>query len=201
MRGIAAISILVLLAAAWPATAQTQPQHTFPTKEQITLLVVQAERAFDVYANAVTLEAQLLGEIASGKEMVARDRQVLNSGREVIRILKQRPDAFNTPMGFLLVSDLDDASRNAALCAGQAASLAATDFMVGQTASAQEKLSLGEACTGASALLYTVSETAFHLYSEVLFTTDETLKRALEVATKCGEALKVLQSKQPAKKP
>lgn len=52
-----------------------------------------------------------------------------------------------------MVGDLDDGSRNMSLCA------------VGG-AEGQRYASVARACLDASALLYTVSETAFNMYSE-----------------------------------
>jgi len=73
-------------------------------------------------------------------DSVTKDREVLTNAREVVKTLQANSDAFNGPMGFLLIGALDDASRNAAVCGGQAGIQAALDMQVGQQSAAQSKM-------------------------------------------------------------
>src|SRR5262249_3145329 len=111
------VGILLSVLFALVVAAHTQQsEKQFPTEQQINLVLPQAERAFDSYESTLQLEAQLVG----GPESVAKDRQVLKMVRKVLGDLKKEPSkAFNSPIGFLLVTGLDDASRNMALCMGQ----------------------------------------------------------------------------------
>src|SRR5215472_14320474 len=91
----------------------------FPDDSKISLLIAQSERAFETYEGAIKQEQLELGD--QGAESAARDRQVLDRVRQYLPKLKANPQGFNSPVGFLLVIDLDDASRNMAVCMGQAA--------------------------------------------------------------------------------
>ena len=89
-----------------------QSQEQFPTGEQIKLLLTQAERAFDQYESAIKLEHQLSGgDLPSDlQSMISKDREVLKMGRAVIGDIQKNPKSFNSPLGFLLIGQLDDAS-------------------------------------------------------------------------------------------
>ncbi|HEX4486385.1 MAG TPA: hypothetical protein VH088_08980, partial [Terriglobales bacterium] len=48
---------------------------------------------------------------------IARDKELVAMSGTIIRVLKAQPEAFHGTMGLFLLTTLDDASRNAALCA------------------------------------------------------------------------------------
>jgi|SRR6516162_6283087 hypothetical protein len=169
---------------------ETKPE--FPTKDQITLLVTQAKHAFDLYENTLGLESQL----SDAQTMLAGDRQVLTAARTVIGYLEKEPERFNSTLGFTLVTTLDDASRNAAVCMGQGATQAAMAGQRGDASSGQAKLNVSRACADASILLTTVSESAASLYLDYQQASDKLLRKAFQAADKCNQALKKL-SKQP----
>lgn len=155
-------------------TSTGQKSDTFPTENQINLLLTQAERAFDQYENAVALESETFAtaKTKSGESALislTKDRELLTQARSVLAALKKNPKIFNSPMGFLLIGNLDDASRNMALCSGQAGLEMSTDVMDNaDVAKASTKLHLNQTCLDTSTLLYTVSETAFDMYSQYL---------------------------------
>lgn len=62
--------------------------------------------------------------------------------------------------------------------------------MVGNTSENQRYLHLVQACLDASMLLYTVSETAFKMYSEFLLAQDAMRKRAMSTLEGCVNLLK-----------
>ena len=103
-----AVTVLILLA----SVQAQQNEDKFPSEQQIKLLLTQAERALDSYADAVQLEQQLVGGIESAE----KERNSLKITRETLTTLKKAPvKGFASPMGFLLVTNLEDASRNMAL--------------------------------------------------------------------------------------
>jgi hypothetical protein len=121
---------------------------------------------------------------------VPKDEEVLKSVRDLITRLKKSPDGFNGPAGFLLVGDLDDGSRNMAVCMGQAAMQSSAQAQVGNLSEATRYLHTGLACADSSVLLYTVSETAFNLYSDFLLAQDQMTKRAMSQLERCVDFLK-----------
>jgi hypothetical protein len=147
----------------------------------------QSERAFGTYEQVMGQETQAGGDIAKA---VPKDREVLMASRDLLARLKKSPDGFNGPAGFLLVGNLDDATRNMSLCMGQAGMQSGLQGMAGDVSEGQRYLHLAQACMDASVLLYTVSETAFNMYSEFLLAQNEMTKRAMSGLERCADVLK-----------
>src|SRR5215469_18216950 len=84
---------------------------TFPTKEEIELVVTQAERVFDQYRQSIEVETEL-PSAKKEKSALEKDRQIAELSKELIDALKKKPESFNGLMGLLLLTTLDDASRN-----------------------------------------------------------------------------------------
>ena len=167
-------------------------REQFPTEEQIKLLLTQAERAFDQYESSIKLENQLSGgDLPSDlQSMISKDREVLKMGRAVIGDIQKNPKSFNSPLGFLLIGQLDDASRNMAICDGQAGMEAADAIQKANTTEGFSKLHIAQACLSSSVLLQTVSETAFNMYSQYLLANYQLYQRTFETMQKTSEALR-----------
>lgn len=188
--------VVMLLSCTGFANSQLQKEeeHAFPNKDQIQLLLTQSERAFDTYEQALEQETQAGGNLAKG---VPKDRAVLTAARDLLARLKKSPDGFNGPAGFLLVGNLDDGSRNMSVCMGQAGMEAGFRAVAGNTSEGQSYLHLAQVCLDTSMLLYTISETAFNMYSEFLLAQDEMTKRAVSSLEKCANILKENQKQKP----
>jgi hypothetical protein len=187
------LSIALLLLSAEFASPQQQEEHTFPTKDQIDLLLTQSDRAFEMYEQSLKQEAQM-GDV--WEKAVAKDREVLVNARDLIARLKKSPDGFNGPAGFLLVGGLEDADRNMSLCMGQAGMQSATRGMSGDLTEGQRYLRLSQACMDTSTLLFTVSESAFNMYGEYLLAEHGMMDKAMSGLQQCADILK----KSPTKK-
>jgi hypothetical protein len=185
--------ILLLLSATFARPQEQKEEHTFPAKEQIQLLLTQSERAFGVYEQTVKQESDAGGELAKA---ATTDVEVLTGARTILAGLKKSPDGFAGPGGFLLVGALDDASRNMAVCMGQAGMQAATEGMSGNVSEGQRHMRLVQACLDASTLLYTVSETAYNMYTDYLFAEHEMMNKAMDSLQECSD---VLQKNRPQK--
>jgi hypothetical protein len=185
--------LLLLLSTEFASPQDKKEEHTFPTKGQIELLLTQSERAFDAYEQTVKQESDAGGDLAKA---VPSDLDVLRGAREILASLKKSPDGFNGPGGFLLVGGLDDASRNMSVCMGQAGMQAGLQAMAGNVSEGQRRLRLVQACMDASTLLYTVSETAYNMYTEYLFAEHEMMNKAMEGLEQCAEILKKNQPQQ-----
>ncbi len=172
-------------------TPPTQAE-TLPTEDEINSLVTQAERAFLIY------ESTLSGSNVS----TPNDQTLMAGAKEIIKNIKRNPQYFNAPMGFLLVSDLDDASRNMALCAFQVQGLASVEVVVNHGSdaalkSADSKIQAAQSFIDTSTLLQTVGETAFNLYVRYLSANfqgqqaqAEGLQECMDTLQKCADALK-----------
>jgi len=179
--------LLLLLSTEFASPQDKKEEHTFPTKDQIELLLTQSERAFDTYEETVAQEAAAGGNLATS---ALKDTELLVSSRELLGRLKKSPELFNSPGGFILVGNLDDASRNMSVCMGQAGLASGTEATAGNYRGSEQYLRLLKDCLDASTLLYTVSETAFNMYAEYLFAEHDMMNKATEGLQECADILK-----------
>ena len=108
---------LMVLSATVVSTANLQEKEaTFPNNDEIDTLLTQANRAMTQYQTAVDQETKA----GFDSDSLATDRQLIEVWPKMSGMLKQNPQGFNSEVGFLFVTSLDDASRNAAVCAGEA---------------------------------------------------------------------------------
>jgi hypothetical protein len=181
-------TILVFLTIGIAGAATAQTEKTFPTDDEINLVLTQTERAMQQYKPLIDQ-----GEIQMGKsytEAAANDHQVVSSLEIAVKAFKSNPQAFNGPLGFAFFEWLDDADRNAVLCASGAATQAMTEMMAGNTSKANSLIDLGRSCLDVSTLLYTVSENAGSLYLKYAEAEQELAAHGAEVAEKCADVLK-----------
>lgn len=185
MKTFALSLCLGLLYPSLIAAKQDDNLSSFPSNTEINLLVTQASRAIDQYKVVVDQAEALLG-----KDAFEQDRMLFAHWTQMRKVLKENPQAFNSSVGFEAVLDLDDASRNAALCAHGAATRALKDIANGTVQQTSLILNLSQSCTDASTLLYTVSENASSLYKKFLAWQRDATGKAMEVVQKCQDVLK-----------
>jgi hypothetical protein len=181
-------STVLVLSVGFAVLAKAQTEKTFPTDTEINLVLTQTERAIQQYKPLIDQEEVQLGQ--SGADTIAHDRQVVNGLEMAVKVFKGKPQGFNGPLGFAFFEWLDDATRNAALCAGGSADQAMTQLLAGNTDRADFLLHLGHACADVSTLIYTISENAGSLYQRYVEAEQELAEQAADVAQKCTDILK-----------
>jgi hypothetical protein len=181
-------SALVLLTISFAVVANAQTEKTFPTDDEINLVLTQTERAMQQYKLLVDQEEIQMGK--SYADAVARDRQVVNALEMAVKAFKGKPQGFNGPLGFAFFEWLDDADRNAVLCGSGASMGAAQSMMAGDTNKASALLDLSQSCTYVSTLIYTVSENAASLYQRYVEAEEQLAVQGAEIAQKCTDILK-----------
>jgi hypothetical protein len=178
---------------------QTEQPPNFPNQKEINLLVVQAERATDTYKVAIEAESREYGNNSNMKAAIEKDRQVLVALQTSVSALKKDPTAFNSAVAFYFVIWLDDASRNAAICASTAINDSFTVMAAsGNLPDAYSHLSTGQECLSASNLLNTVAESATELYGRFLEANESLLKQSFETVQFCTKKLKGEKTERPA---
>jgi hypothetical protein len=182
--------LIVLMLTVVPSFAQQKADVQFPTDEEITLVLTQSERAFEQYKNSVAME-QTLDSSKQDPSALKKDREVVDMSHKLIVALKEHPDKFHGLGGLLLLSTLDDASRNAALCS----SSGAADIVKGLIDHFDPKdgyriMTVMQNCSDVSVNLYTVSESVHALMVKELEAQEALNNQAMELATKCTEILK-----------
>jgi hypothetical protein len=187
--------LFCLLLASVRCVAQQQKESPkFPTSEEIQLVVTQSERVFQQYKQSVTME----GELPTAKRdpsSVEKDREVYDTATKLIAVLKEKPQSFHGLGGLLLLTYLDDASRNAALCSGTSyddsyqALIAKSDIN-----SAKDWLQIGLSCVNISGYMYTVSESVQALLVRDMKAQEAQNERALETIKQCVATMKKCDS-------
>jgi hypothetical protein len=176
---------LLLLAMRFMPVANAQTGKPFPTDDEVNLLLTQTERAIQQYKPLIDQEEIQMGK--SYSEAAAKDRQVVNALETALKAFKSKPQAFNGPLGFIFFGWLDDADRNALLCASGASLQASQADTVDR---ASTLLHLAQNCQASSTLIYTVSENANSLYGKYVEAEAQLAEQAAETMQKCTDILK-----------
>ena len=166
--------------------AYCQTDKTFPTDDEIRLVMTQTERALSDYTASVKAEEKLAGN----PNDVENDKHVIDGLTIMSKGMSAQPQKFNSPFGFEFVLLLDDASRNAALCDTDAIQKGIKATVGGDSDSGHEYLQLAQACTNVSSLLYTISENAGALYQRYVNGEENLATEAFDTMNKCVTQLK-----------
>ena len=181
------VSVLLVVSSVCVAKDESNPRNkTFPTDEEIRLVVSQAERAFEQYKQSVEFEAELPAA-KKDKSGLEKDRQIVEGSAELIDGLKKKPEVFNGLGGLLLLTTLDDASRNAALCVSSGMGDIGHELLQSKpdTSLGYRLLSVTQKCNDASVYLYTVSESVNALLVRTIEAQQELNEQAMETLNKC----------------
>jgi len=171
-----------------------QTEKTFPTDEEITLLLTQTERAVQQYKPLIDEEDALMGkEAAEAADGMARARALIAALETTLKALKTKPQAFNGLSGFAFFEWLDDGSRNALECSAAASGLTTSAVIDGNKNKAMSLMNLAQACANASTLMYTVSENAGALYQKYVEAEDDLLGKTYQAFGACTEQMKKSQ--------
>jgi hypothetical protein len=131
-------------------------RRTLPADDDINLVLDQTERAIQQYRPLINQEEMVMGK--TGSYAMAKDREVVSSLEMAVKAFRKHPQGFNGPLGFAFFEWLDDASRNALLCANYASSQVTVQTINGNIDKAHSLLHLAQSCNDTSTLIYTVSE-------------------------------------------
>jgi hypothetical protein len=176
--------------------AGAQEKTNFPTTDEINLMLTQADRAVQQYEPLIGTHVRLLGKKA--QQAATKDREVVQALKMAIRAFRKNPQGFNGPLGFTFFEWIDDADRNALLCASGATNEATSHLMDGNAGQARELMQLAQSCSDAATLMYTVSENAGALYTRYVGGEEKLALEGVGIAQKCTD---VLKSAAPKKNP
>jgi len=181
-------SVLILLTISLVVAASAQTDKSFPTDDEINLVLTQTERAMQQYKPLIDQEEIQIGEAA--KDAVAHDRDVVKGLEIAVKAFKNKPQGFNGPLGFTFFEWLDDAERNALLCGSYASTQSTLQMTAGNMSKATLLLHLSQSCMDVSTLIYTVSENAGALYERYAAAEDQMATQGAQIAQECSEILK-----------
>ena len=178
------LTICLMLFPAFVCSAQEAKPSDQPSDTEIKLAMAQARHAFEQYKAVAGHGEQLLG-----KDTFAQDRMLIEHWEATSKTVGENPQAFNSELGFDVLIDLDDASRNAALCADQASTAVLNDINNLHSQRSQPLLELHQSCLDASKQLFSASENANVLYTRYITWQRRASAQAAEALAKCTEAL------------
>ena len=182
--------LMVLVLVSTPSLAQQTTEAQFPTTDEINLVVSQAERAFAQYKGSVLME-RALESSKRDPASLKKDEEVVELSQKLVAGLTKNPNAFHGLGGFLLLSSLDDASRNAALCStAGAAEIAKGVIDHADPKEAYQTMTVIQNCSDVSLHLYTVSESVHALMVRELEAQQDLNNKAMEMVTKCTQLMK-----------
>jgi hypothetical protein len=187
MKPVLLLAIALLCTSTLPAKAVPPASNNvqnFPRKEEIELVVSQSDRAFESYKQSLALE-ELLDSTKQKSFGIEQDKNVLKMARQLIAGLSKNPDAFHGVGGLLLLSILDDASRNAALCSASGFSEMAN---VKDVSAGYQLIAVVQSCTAVSQQLYTVSESVQALLIREMESQAVLNEQAIEALNNCSAA-------------
>ena len=107
-----------------------------------------------------------------------------------LKAFESQPQGFNGPLGFAFFEWLDDASRNAALCASNLLMESYKSTVDGHLDKAHSLILFSNSCLDVSTLLYTISENAGALYYRYVEGGAQLMAQGAENLQKCTEILK-----------
>jgi len=178
------LTICLLLFPAFGCPAQEAKPSEQPSDTEIKLAMAQAKHAFEQYKAVVGHGEQLLG-----KDTFAQDRMLIEHWEAISKTVSENPQAFNSELGFDVLIDLDDASRNAALSADQASTAVLNDINNPHSQRSQLLLELHQSCLDTSKQLFSASENANVLFTRYVTGQRQASAKAAEALSRCTEAL------------
>ena len=181
------VSLVAVLMAIGAVAAHAQAERTFPTDEEVGLLLTQTDRALDRYKPLLDEQEAQIGK--SVEEDVANDRKLVTSVQGSIKVLSAKRQSFNGPMGFAFFESLVDMDRNALRCGFAASSQSSGYVIAGDHDKADALLHLSQKCMDLSMLIYTISENASSLYKRFIQAEDQWAAHSTQEARQCEDAL------------
>jgi hypothetical protein len=167
--------------------ANAQSEKVFPTDEEITLLLAQADRTIERYKPLLDEQETQIGK--SVADDIAKDRESLSALEMVMKNFKNRRSAFNGLQGFTFLESLHDAERNVLRCVSSASS-ASTGYMIaGNRDKADDLLRLSQSCMDVSVLIYATTESAVTLYQHFIEAEDQWAAHSTQEARQCENTL------------
>lgn len=176
---------LILLSPTFVYASQGDNPPEPPSDTEIKLALAEAKHAFEQYKTVVAHGEQLLG-----KDVFQQDRMLFDHWETTSKAVTQNLQAFNSELGFDVLMDLDDATRNAALCADQASTQVLNDINNLHSQKSQLLLELHQSCIDSSKSLLSASENSNVLFLRYVKWQREVSAKATEAATQCADALK-----------
>ena len=159
MPRLGLLVLLILLCAVSLFAQSTKNDTKFPTDSDIKLMLAQADSAMSSYQKLIESQPAALGK---NEDSIVQGRAIVLKFEQYFPAFKEKPDTFNSPVGFLLLSDLHTASRMMVACVMQDLLLSNVKSL-GTTRLDASDLQLARSCSDVLLSLFTAAESATQL--------------------------------------
>lgn len=183
--------VLVLIS---PLSLFAQSIPEFPTDNEITTLIQQANLAMKQYQVAMLDEATKVSKDADSKQS---EKNALENWQLLTSVVKTKPDNFNSGVGFMVVDQLNAAYQNALACEVNSLTTLSAAFALKDESHQNAAKDASDSCINAAQLLAIVKVSATNLYTKYLQAHKVLYERSLNAVMTCNEALKKVAAKNP----
>lgn len=187
-------SLFLALALVSPLSLFAQSTREFPTDNEITTLMQQANLAMKQYQVAMQDETSKVGKDADAKE---REKNAAENWQLLTSVVKTKPDNFNSGVGFMVVDQLNNAYQDALICEINGLTMMSAAFVLKDESRQNAGKEVSDACMNAAQLLAIVKMSATNLYTKYLQAHKVLYERSLNAVATCNEALKKVAAKKP----
>ena len=187
-------SLLLAFVLASPLSLFAQTTPEFPSDNEITTLMQQANLGMKQYQSAMQEEATKVGKDADSKE---REKNASENWQLLMSVVKTKPDNFNSGVGFMVVDQLNNAYQDSLACEVNALTTISAAFVLKDENHQSAAKGASDACMNAAQLLAIVKVSATNLYTKYLQAHKILYERSLKAVTTCDETLKKVAAKKP----
>ena len=187
-------SLFLSLVLVSPLSLFAQSAPEFPTDNEISTLMQQANLAMKQYQSAMLDETAKVGKDADAKQ---NEKGAFENWQFLLSVVKAKPDNFNSGVGFFVVDQLNTAYQNALACNANALTTMSAAFVLKDESQQSAAKEVSNSCMNAAQLLVIVKVSSTNLYTKYLQVHKVVYEQSLQRVTTCTEALKTLSVKKP----
>lgn len=177
-----------------PLSLFGQSTSQFPTDNEITTLMQQANLAMKQYQVAMLEESTKVGKDADAKQ---NEKGASENWQLLLSVVKTKPDNFNSGVGFMVVDQLNNAYQDALACEVNALTTMGAAFAIKDESQQNAGKDVADTCMNAAQLLVLVKVSATNLYTKYLEAHKVLYERSLKAVAACNEALKKVTATKP----
>ena len=179
--------LFLALVLVYPLSLSAQSTSEFPTDDDITTLMQQANLGMEQYQIAMRDQATRFSDDTESNQ---RNKNSAENWQFLMSLVKTKPENFNSGVGFMVVDQLNSAYQDALVCEIKSISAAGTAFALKDDGHQSAAMETANACMNAAQLLVIVKVSATKLYTKNLQAHKVLYERSLRTVTACTEALK-----------
>jgi hypothetical protein len=154
----------------------------------------QANLAMKQYQMTLLDETAKLGKDADIEE---NEKKALENWKVVMSVVKEKPDNFNSGVGFMVVDHLNTAYQTALACEVNALTSLTAAFLLKAESRQNAAHNVADACMNTAQLLAVVKLSATNLYTKYLQAQKVLYEKSFNAAVSCAETLKKITANKP----